>query len=370
MKKELKHRIEPQVKGHNVTQGLTTLAAIEARLGSLCPNGKSEARFRIVGNWLVRDETLWDRLWRSPSRASRGSMITIPNFPIRSRVFTLRDLLFASRVRARTSANAVCFRSNMRAFYLDRQPLTLWIGTKKESFGKLSIAMQLRSRLTSSTKLRTPRVIAHDKNSEPPYILEELITGRPFSLSEDWVMLVDKVLPTLFRFYDQENIHHHPAAEVYNFERIYQGVANSIYNFREKKKWMIPLEVLLKGLDQCLRLTHETLPVCTGHGDLNKNNLVIDIDGRIVLLDWEWSRKLPIAEEVMKLVPVLLNRYPQLINRLALELRQRTEDPVAMPPKRQVLLATFYKIATNADRSKKVNRWLKVASNLITGPDW
>ena len=230
--------------------------------------------------------------------------------------------------------------------------------------------MELRTRLASSTKLRTPRVIAHDNTTEPPYILEELITGRPLSLPEDWVMLVDKVLPSLFRFYDQENIRHCPAVEIYDVEKIYRGVANSVQNFMEKKKWMLPVEVLLEGLDQCLSLTDETLPVCTGHGDLNKNNIVIDIDGGIVLLDWEWSRKLPIAEEVMKLVPVLLERYPQLMNRLAHELRQRTEDPIAMPPKRQVLLATLDKIVTNADRSRKVNRWLKVASNLMTGPDW
>ena len=35
MTKELKNQTEPQIKGQNVTKGLTTLAAIEARLGSL-----------------------------------------------------------------------------------------------------------------------------------------------------------------------------------------------------------------------------------------------------------------------------------------------------------------------------------------------
>ena len=370
MTKELKHRIEPLIKGHNLTEGLATLAATEARLDSLRPNGKSEAPFRIVGNWLVRDETLWDRLRPSISRMPRGSMTAIPNFPVQGRVLALRDLLFASRIRAFISANAVCFRSNLRAFYLDRQPLTLWIGTKQESFGKLPKAMELRSRLASNPELRTPQVIAQDTTAESPYILEELITGRPFGLTKDWVQLVDKVLPSLFRFYDQEYIQHCPAVEIYNSERIYEGVANSIYNFREDKKWMLPKELLLENVDQCLRLRDETLPVCTGHGDLNRNNLVVAIDGGIVLLDWEWSRKLPIAEEVIKLVPVLLSQYPQLMHRLALELLQRTEDPIVMPPKRQVLLATLEKIATNADKSRKVSRWLKVASNLITGPDW
>ena len=85
---------------------------------------------------------------------------------------------------------------------------------------------------------------------------------------------------------------------------------------------------------------------------------------------WEWSRELPIAEEVIKLVPILADQHPQFLHRLATELWQRTEDPIAMPPKRQVLLATLKKVATNSDRAWKVNRWLKLTSNLITGPDW
>jgi thiamine kinase-like enzyme len=213
-------------------------------------------------------------------------------------------------------------------------------------------------------------VISQDTNAEFPYILEELIIGRSFGLTDDWVLLVDKVLPSLFRFYDQEYIRHCPAVELYDSERIYRVVTNSFYNFYEDKKWMLPSELFLKNVDQCLRFRDETLPVCTGHGDLNRNNFVVAIDGGIVLLDWECSRKLPIAEEVIKLVPVLLSKYPQLMHRLALELRQRTEDPIVMPPKRQVLLAALEKIATNADRSRRFSRWLKVASNLITGPDW
>lgn len=370
MTKELKHRIEPQIKGHNVTEGLATLAAIEARLDSIRPNGKPEAPFRIVGNWLVSEQILWDRLRPSFSRMLPGSMTAIPSFPVHGRILAFRDLLFASRIHACISANAVCFRSNLRAFYLDRQPSTLWIGTKKESFGKLPRAMELRSRLSSIPGLRTPRVISQDTNAECPYIQEELITGRPFGLKKDWILLVDKVLPSLFHFYDQEHIRHCPAVDIYDSDRIYRGVANSVYNFGVDKKWMLPPELFLENVDQCLHLRDETLPVCNGHGDLNRNNLVVAIDGGIVLLDWEWSRKLPIAEEVIKLVPVLLSQYPKLMHRLALELRKRTEDPIAMPPKRQVLLAALEKITTNADRSRKVSRWLKVASSLIIGPDW
>jgi hypothetical protein len=72
MTKEIRHRIESQIKGHNVTERLATLAAIETRLDSLCLNGKSEVPFKTVGNWLVSEEILWDRL-RPSSRSRFGA---------------------------------------------------------------------------------------------------------------------------------------------------------------------------------------------------------------------------------------------------------------------------------------------------------
>jgi hypothetical protein len=299
-------------------------------------------------------------------------MSAIPNFPVQGPFLALRDLLFANRVRAETSASAVCFKSNLRAFYLDRQPLTLWIAAQRQSSAELHRAMALRSRLASSPELRTPRIIAQDIDAEPPYVLEELVIGRSFGQREDWVLLVDKVLPSLFRLYDQEYIRHYPAVEIYDAERIYRGVAYSVSNSRENTKWMLPPELLLEAAEQCLRLSDETLPLCTGHGDLTSTNLVVAADGGIVILDWERSRELPIAEELIKLVrgELLLHKDPQLIHRLAPELHQRTEDPVAMPPKRQLLLATLNRTAMDSETPRKAKRWLKVASTLITEPDW
>ena len=370
MTKNVGQRTKLQIKGHNVIERLANLATLEAQLDAIRPNGSAEVPFRIVGNWLVRNNILWDFLRSSFSRKPLGSMSVVHNFLAHKSFLTFRHLLFASRIRARTSADAVCFKSNLRAFYLNQQPLTLWICTKREMLGKLRRAMDFRGRLPPSPVLRAPRVIAQDTTAELPYVLEELVTGRPFGRTEDWALLVDKVLPSLFGLYDQEYIRHHPAAEIYDAEWIYQGVVKSISNFRNDKKWMPRPEQLLEAVEQCLRLRDETIPLCTGHGDLNRTNLVVAADGSIVILDWEWSRELPIAEEVIKLVPVLADQHPQLLHRLATELWQRTEDPITMPPKRQVLLATLKKVATNSDRAWKVNRWLKLTSNLITGPDW
>ena len=371
MTRDVGQRTELQIKGHNVIERLANLAVIEAQLDALRPNGRAEVPFRIVGNWLVRNHILWDCLRRSLSRKPPGSMSVVHNFLTNRSFWALRHLLFASRIHARTSADAVCFKSNLRAFYLNQQPLTLWICTKREMFGQLRGAMEFRGRLIPSPVLRAPRVIAQDTTAaESPYILEELIIGRPFGRTEDWALLVDKVLPSLFGLYDQQYTRHHPAAEIYNAEWIYQGVAKSVSNLPNNKKWMPRPEQLLEAAEQCLRLSDETIPLCTGHGDLNRTNLVVVADGGIVILDWGWSRELPIAEEVIKLIPVLAEQHPQLLHRLATELWQRTEDPIAMPPKRQVLLATLKKIATNLDRSWKVSRWLKLTSNLINGPDW
>jgi hypothetical protein len=89
-------------------------------------------------------------------------------------------------------------------------------------------------------------------------------------------------------------------------------------------------------------------------------------------VDWELSRELPVAEELIKLVC----QHPHLLNCLEPEIRRRTEDPIAMPPRRQFLLATLDIIAGmenfQAGRPwgpEKRKKWLSLASMLIAGTD-
>jgi len=148
------------------------------------------------------------------------------------------------------------------------------------------------------------------------------------------------LLKPLFQFYDQGRIRHRRATEVYDRRWIISSIANLLPKLRWKKTWL-SREQLIKTAEKCLDLNDETLPLCLGHGDLGKSNLLVTVDGAIALLDWERSRELPIAADLLKLIC----RYHPLARRLEPELLQRTEDSQSMPQNRQLLLATLNRIA-------------------------
>jgi hypothetical protein len=372
MTESVTQRTGPQIGNHDVIGELAILSTVEEQLDALRSDRPTEQLFRIIDRWLVRDDILRDHLLCALTRKTRGATAAIPNFPVRGPFFTLRHLFFAYRVDARTSASAISFMSNLRAFYVDRQPLTLWVAMQRQPVGNFPKTMAIRSRLASTPGLRMPRIITHDAAADPPYILEELISGRPFGQPADWDLLVDKLVPSLFHFYDQESIRHCRVTEIFDAKQIYRGITNLIPNFRWEKRGMLPPAQLLESAEQCLRLSEETMPLCTGHGDLARANLLVADDGDLTLVDCEWSRELPIAEELVKLIRYMVRERPQLVRVLASALRLRTEDPVAMPPKRQFLIVILDKIASlsNLGMARKAEQWVRLASTLTTGPEW
>jgi len=364
-------RARGRIVDHDFAESLDTLAAIEARLDAIGHDKNQGTAFRIIGDWLVREEILWNYLQHIFPQTTSGVTILIPGFPIRGATKALYYLIFGTRIRADISASAVFFRSNMRAFY-NQQQMTLWVARQQQSPEKLDGAMVARKRFASISGFRQPWILKQDTAAKPPYILEELVCGRRFGQATDWEVLADKVLPSLFRFYDHGSIRHRRATDVYNTDWISSEIAGLISKVKWKKKW-VPLPRFLKAAEECLSLRDETIPLCIGHGDLGKSNFVVSVNGNFVLLDWEISRELPIAEELIKLVC----QHPHLVHCLELEIRRRTEDPIAMPPRRQFLLATLDIIAGmgnfQAGRpwgTKKIKKWLCLASMLIAGPDW
>jgi len=365
----IKQRGKHVIKGHDVLQGLMSISKVEQRLEALRGQVSEDGFFRIIENWLVSEKILWNQLLHTLSRSPFSSMNTVPGFPVQSPTLALYNLLFSNRIRARTLSCAVSFKSNIRAFYTGRQPLTLWVAIKSQPDEKLPIAMDIRKRLSSSIGILTPRVIEHDLTTVPPYIMEELIIGRPFGQHGDWDLLVNKLLPSLLNFYDSEGISHQRAGSLYDGERMGRDISKLIPIFKWRKKNMASCGQLLEAIKHCLRFSDEKLPVCVGHGDLTKSNLSVYADGEITILDWERSRELPLAEEFIKIVRRVFRQHPEIVNHLALEVRNRTLNPSAMPPQRQFLLATLEKIADFASvgKARKAEPWVRLASALING---
>lgn len=350
---------------HDFAEGLATLEAIEARLDAVSNNNTQGTDFRIIGNWLVREEILWNYLQHIFPQTP-----LIPGFPVRGATKALYFLIFGTRIRADISASAIFFRSNIRAFYIQEQ-MTLWVAMQQRSPEKLNKAIISRKRFASISEFRQPYILEQDTTANHPYILEELVCGRCFGQATDWVVLTDKVLPSLFRFYDHGSIRHRRAADIYNKNWISSQIVGLTSRVKWKKKW-VPLLQFLEAAEECLSLRDETIPLCIGHGDLGKSNFVVSVNGNFALLDWEISRELPIAEELIKLVC----QHPHLITYLSSEVGRRTEDSIAMPPRRQFLLATLDIIAGMENFQvgrpwgpKKIKKWLSLASMLIATPD-
>lgn len=359
-----------RIAAHDLAESLATLGAIESRLDAISKNNTQDTTFRIIGNCLIREKILWDYLRPIFPQSKSGVATAIPGFPVRSTIKALYYLIFGGRIHADISASAVFFRSNMRSFY-HQQKITLWVARQQRSPEKLDGGLAARNRFNAISGFKQPQVLAHDTAAEPPYVLEELVCGRCFGQATDWKFFADNVVPALFRFYDHGLIRHRRAADVYNTDWISRKIASLVSGVRWKKKW-VPLPRFLKAAEECLTLRDETIPLCIGHGDLGKSNFVVSVNGDFALLDWEISRELPLAEELIKLVA----QHPSLMSCLEPEIRRRTKDPVAMPPRRQFLLATFDILAGmenfQAGRPwgrKKIKKWLRHASMLIAGPD-
>ena len=372
MKWHIPKRVPGRIVAHNLAESFATLAAIEARLGAISHNNTQGTAFRIIGDWLVREDILWDYLQPISPQNISGVAPLIPGFPVHGAPRALYYLIFGTRIGADISASAVFFRSNIRSFY-HQQQMTLWVARGQRSPEKLDGALVARNRFATISGFRQPKVLEHDTAARPPYILEELACGRRFGQRTDWKVLADKVVPALFRFYDHGSIRHRRVADVYNADWIGSEIPGLISEVTWKKKW-VPLPRFLKAAEECLSLRDKTIPLCIGHGDLGKSNFVVSAKGNFTLLDWEASRELPLAEELIKLVC----QHPHLVHCLEPEIRRRTEDPIAMPPRRQFLCAALDIIAgmrTGAFRpgrprgTKKIKKWLCLASMLIAGPD-
>jgi hypothetical protein len=335
-----------QANSINIEACLNAMMMIERKLDLLSSTFAKKKSFRVVGNWFVSDEIFREWIKFHLTHPTGVGLTGIPGLMSGSIFSIWHHLLSTRRVRVNTSARAILIGRNVRAFYAFPRPLTLWIGLPPIQ-PELSATIEIRNRFVANHPLRIPRIISQGADADPPYILEEFIDGRRFGQPQDWVSLTDMLLKPLFQLYDHSGIRHRRAVEVYDKQWIMTSIADLIPKLRWKKTWLSK-EQLMKSVEESLNSNEETLPLCIGHGDLGKSNLLIPADGGIALLDWERSRELPIAADLIKLIC----RYHPLAHRIEPELLKRTEDFRSMTTNRQLLLATFNRIAILSSLSK------------------
>jgi aminoglycoside phosphotransferase (APT) family kinase protein len=256
----------------------------------------------------------------------------------------LRLLLSAPRLRARSRAAAVVVHSHIRCFYPWDPPLTLWLGSGPRgpaAAGESVVAgLAARSRFGASEGVRVPRLVAEDLRAEPPWALEEMVRGRPFGAEDDWSVAQRTLIPALFQFYDAQGVDRIPAARAYERDRIAGAVETLVARYGGAVRGFDAAR-FGQEVERQLCFRDESVPAVLGHGDLSPNNLMVDVDGNIVIIDWTGCRRLPLALELVK----LLWQRPQYWEPLARGVEGRTGEPLVMPARRQFFLAALYKLA-------------------------
>jgi hypothetical protein len=278
-----------RIAGHDVDRRLLALEDIEAGLAELPDRLADASGFRVVDDWLVSEALLRARLGSLPFSRTARAGAPIPGQPARGRVACFRRLVSSRRVLSRSSACAIFFRTNVRAFYAGEAPVTLWMAGDGRRVEDLVRALQVRERAAGSS-LRTPRILCQRLHSAPAYVLEETILGRNFGELGDWRRLADALIPALFGFYDRGGIRHRLASELFDAPALEEQLAALTGDLESdgawKRRW-VPRRELLAACADCLRREDATMPLCTGHGDLSKTNFLVAHDGAIVVVDWD-----------------------------------------------------------------------------------
>lgn len=351
---------------------LQVLEAVEHCLSRYIPTSRTPRRFRQAGDWLISEDLLLHRL-RLFGRRSFHADPDVPIVPLQGAVSALRLWLSAPRIESCSSAVAAFLRSRLRAFYGGPEPMTLWIALGPLDGQDLRRANSAREQFGGTPGVRVPRIIYADLESQPPYILEEAITGRPFGLSSDWSLVSEHLLPALFAYYSRSGIEQHKAANLYDPQQILHAIAGLL----DEKGHGVRQFLEEIGAGPAFR--ELTVPVVVGHGDLAKSNLLIGRDRTLFVLDWERCSTQPLAADLIKLV----QQCPSLRSSVEHWLASVTDKHTGLPPAAQLRLAALAKLATyaawqtpgdqgalsqssRAQKAKKARVWLRCARSLAS----
>jgi hypothetical protein len=361
------------------SQALRILESIEGEVAARLPTPPSPARLHRSGDWLVRRDLLLARALAPLVGARARPEWEASIAPLRTRGAALAFGLRARPVASTARAAAAVFHTHLRAFYGGARPLTLWIGLGKLRVPDLAGAAPAREQFGSPPGVRVPRVVQADLAAQPPYFLEELVVGRPFTAA-DWPLVSDRLLPALFAYYPRVGIRQRPVSEVYDRERLLAPIA-ALRGESAMQPIRRDLDDLLAQASGWLAPSPMTLPCSLGHGDLSRSNFLVAPDGALVLLDWERAKPLPLAADLIKLV----EQHPPLRPGIEDWLASQTESARGLAPVAQLRLAALEILAHRATwrtgedsgrlgrfrrqhKLKRMRAWLGFAQSLASQP--
>jgi hypothetical protein len=287
------------IGGHRVEDSLDRLAEIEASFRDLARSREREAVFRVVGRWLVEEGHLRTLLRGSLARALGRT----PRVPVVGDLKPAPLALAAisgPRVRSRSGADAVCFKHDVRAFYLGGRAVTLKMANPATRGIALQDEIRARRSIGKATGVALPRFIAGAPDATPPYLWEEVVFGRRPDPARDRAQFLERLLPRILDFYEGCGVRYVIASDFLDLDRLAADALEAAGEMSWSGEW-VDRELFRARAVGCCADSDELVVVGRGHGDLSSGNILITADDGVCLVDWARSREQILIQDLQKL---------------------------------------------------------------------
>ena len=265
--------------------------------------------YRRIGSWLIQSQYLNSFQYLDsisyPKRLDRPK-VKIPDFCIdlspKGALKLISAYLFSERLISHTSAEAIRIKNNIRTFYIN-SPLPF---SSKIMFGKtrsvhdMKREIDIRSKVASYNRIKTPGILQYDLDHDPPFFCEEIIAGRKADPVKDGSTVSEKLCPQLWQNYERQGITFRKIQDIVGSDDALKKLEKAIglieWNsmWHDRKTFFQKARDLLKG--------NFTLPCSTGHGDLSLGNMIITPDEQVYIVDWECSKEMPILFDLLAII--------------------------------------------------------------------
>jgi len=212
------------------------------------------------------------------------------------RLGELKRCLLAPRLSSTTKCQAIQIKTNVRAFYVrTSRPFCIKASMRQgAAAGNLANEIAVRQRISHCGTISIPRLLDHDVSHDPPFLAEAFVAGTRFG--PEHADKIVELISGLWRFYEEEGVSHQPISEFVDVNGTKDLLQRASAEVEWRQEWM-PIAQLSQSASAILR-KHAVVPVSTGHGDLCLGNVILGDEGTLYLLDWEKSRRIPIAFDV------------------------------------------------------------------------
>lgn len=173
---------------------------------------------------------------------------------------------------------------------------------------------------TGFTGMSAPAILGKRFEGDHPHLCEEWLVGTHPDPVAHAGEVVAFVLGDLWRGYRKSGFQWRSSAESHDLVSLVEGFDVMTKGIDWPSSWPAR-HVLRNGLLEMSKEPEAMIPWCLGHGDLSVGNMIV-VEGEIRLLDWERARRLPLLQELAKILAVIPESWEPIQSCILSELEE------------------------------------------------